>query len=90
MKKYLIGLRLNTTKVSSVVTEPAMYSKSQFYDLEVMCRQRAAVARKEMEYWLNEAEEWTRVSSMAATGLALRGAAPGKENRCVRPFSPDW
>jgi hypothetical protein len=40
-----------------------MYSKDQFYVLEVVCRQRAAVARKEMEYWLNEAEEWTRVST---------------------------
>jgi hypothetical protein len=37
-----------------------MYSKSQFYDIEVMCRERAAVARKEMEYWLAEAEEWAR------------------------------
>jgi len=31
-----------------------MYSKSQFYALEIICFQRAAVARKEMEYWLNE------------------------------------
>jgi hypothetical protein len=37
-----------------------MYSKSQFYDLEVMCRERAAAATKEMEYWLAEAEEWSR------------------------------
>jgi hypothetical protein len=37
-----------------------MYSKSQFYDLEFMCRERAAAARKEMEYWLTEAEEWSR------------------------------
>jgi hypothetical protein len=37
-----------------------MYSKSQFYDLEVMCRERAATARKEMEYWLTEADEWAR------------------------------
>jgi hypothetical protein len=37
-----------------------MYSKSQFNDLEVMCHERAAVARKEMEYWLAEAEEWAR------------------------------
>jgi hypothetical protein len=37
-----------------------MYSKSQFYDLEVMCHERAAAARKEMEYWLAEAEEWAR------------------------------
>jgi hypothetical protein len=38
-----------------------MYSKSQFHALEVMCRERAAVATKEMEYWLAEAEEWARV-----------------------------
>jgi hypothetical protein len=38
-----------------------MYSKSQFYDLELMCQERAAAARKEMEYWLAEAEEWMRL-----------------------------
>jgi hypothetical protein len=37
-----------------------MYSKSQFYDLELMCQERAAAARKEMDYWLAEAEEWAR------------------------------
>ena len=37
-----------------------MFSKSQFYDLEVMCHERAAAARKEMHYWLAEAEEWAR------------------------------
>jgi hypothetical protein len=37
-----------------------MYSKSQFYDLELMCHERAAAARKDMEYWLAEAEEWAR------------------------------
>jgi hypothetical protein len=37
-----------------------MYSKSQFYDLEIMCRERAATARKEMDYWQAEAEEWAR------------------------------
>jgi hypothetical protein len=42
-----------------------MYSKSQFYALELLCRQRAAVARKEMEYWLNEAEEWTQLLIIA-------------------------
>ena len=45
-----------------------MYSKSQFYDLEVMCRERAVVAAKELEYWLAEAEEWAG-SAMAATNL---------------------
>jgi hypothetical protein len=38
-----------------------MDSKSRFYALEVMCRGRAAVARKEMEYWLNEAQEWEQL-----------------------------
>jgi hypothetical protein len=37
-----------------------LYSKSQFYDLEVVCHERAAAARKEMDYWLAEAEEWAR------------------------------
>jgi hypothetical protein len=41
--------------------EHSMYSKSQFHALEVMCRERAVVAAKEMEYWLAEAEEWARV-----------------------------
>ncbi|SHJ92766.1 hypothetical protein SAMN05444159_1929 [Bradyrhizobium lablabi] len=40
-----------------------MYSKKQFAALEAMCRELAALARKEMEYslmeyWLAEAEEW--------------------------------
>jgi Phasin protein len=26
-----------------------------------MCRERAALAKKEMEYWLSEAEEWNRL-----------------------------
>jgi hypothetical protein len=38
-----------------------MYSKSEFCDLELMCQERAAAARKEMEYWLAEAEEWMRL-----------------------------
>jgi len=43
-----------------------MYSKKQFAALEAMCRERAALARKEMEYslteyWLAEAEEWKQL-----------------------------
>jgi hypothetical protein len=34
---------------AALVTELAMDTKSQFYALEVMCRERAAVARKDME-----------------------------------------
>jgi hypothetical protein len=35
-----------------------MNSKDQFAAFEFMCRERAALARKEMEYWLAEAQEW--------------------------------
>jgi hypothetical protein len=42
------------------MAEHPMDSKSQFYALEVMCRERAAVAQKEMEYWQDEADEWAR------------------------------
>jgi hypothetical protein len=40
-----------------------MYSSEQFAALELMCREQAALAKKEMEYalaeyWLAEAEEW--------------------------------
>jgi hypothetical protein len=47
-----------------------MYSKRQFAALERMCRERAALARKEMEYllmeyWLAEAEEWKQFRESA-------------------------
>jgi hypothetical protein len=38
-----------------------MSSKSQFAALEVMCLERAALAKKELEYWLEEAEEWRQL-----------------------------
>jgi hypothetical protein len=38
-----------------------MNSKSQFAALEMMSREKAALARKEMEYWLSEADEWKRL-----------------------------
>jgi hypothetical protein len=41
--------------------ELAMDSKSQFFALEVMCRERARLADKESNYWLAEAEEWARL-----------------------------
>jgi len=39
-----------------------MNSKDQFAAFEFMCRGRAALAKKEMEYWLAEADEWKQVS----------------------------
>jgi hypothetical protein len=38
-----------------------MNSKGQFAALEAMCRERDALAKKEMEYWLAEAEEWKQL-----------------------------
>ena len=47
-----------------------MYSKKEFASLEVMCRERAALAKKEMEYtiaqyWLAEAQEWKELAVLA-------------------------
>jgi len=38
-----------------------MNSQEQFAAFEFMCRARAALVRKEMEYWLAEAEEWNQL-----------------------------
>jgi hypothetical protein len=47
-----------------------MYSSKQFAALELMCRERAALAKKEMEYslaeyWLAEAEEWKDLTNLS-------------------------
>jgi hypothetical protein len=52
-----------------------MDSKSRFYALEVMCRERAAVARKEMTYWLAEAEEWAQFRKSGDQSLSAAQAA---------------
>jgi hypothetical protein len=39
-----------------------MYSNDQFAALEIVCRERAALAKQEMEYWLAEAKEWKQLS----------------------------
>jgi hypothetical protein len=44
----------------------SMYSSNQFAKLEIMCRERAALAKKEMEYWLTEAEEWKQLRKSPA------------------------
>jgi hypothetical protein len=51
-----------------------MDSIHQFHALEVMSRERAAVARKEMEYWLNEAEEWAKLRKARRHSLRTDGA----------------
>jgi hypothetical protein len=35
-----------------------MYSTDEFASLEIMSRERAALARREMESWLAEAQYW--------------------------------
>jgi hypothetical protein len=49
-----------------------MDSKSQFYALEVMSLERAAAARKEMEYWLNEAQEWAQLRTAPSVSTPPR------------------
>jgi hypothetical protein len=48
-----------------------MDPKNRFYALEVMCRERAAVARKDLEYWLAEAEEWAHLRRSDCHSLAV-------------------
>jgi hypothetical protein len=63
---------------AALVTELAMDTKSQFYALEVMCRERAAVARRDMEYWLNEAEEWAQLRKADHPSPGGRASIPRK------------
>jgi hypothetical protein len=63
-----------------------MYSKSQFYALEVMCRERAAVAKKDSEFWLTEAEEWARLGlssdqSLGAAQVSRSGSEPSANRK---------
>jgi hypothetical protein len=46
-----------------------MNSKSQFAALEMMSRAKAALARKEMEYWLSEADEWKQLQECPEPGV---------------------
>ena len=38
-----------------------MRTKNNFAAQEGMCLERAAVAKREMEYWLSEAAEWKKL-----------------------------
>ena len=41
-----------------------MNSQEQFAAFEFMCRARAALAKKEMNYWLAEAGEWKQLREL--------------------------
>ena len=51
-----------------------MNSQDQFARFEFMCLARAELAKKQMEYWLAEAEEWKQLKELPepfAEGSAL-------------------
>ena len=58
-----------------------MYSKSQFYALEVMCHGRAAAARKDMEYWLNEADGWAQLGKGIDKAMTAKRSARSSSER---------
>jgi hypothetical protein len=67
--KLLVGLDMRKVRLPSNGNR-SMYSRKQFAALELMCRERAALAKKEMEYslaeyWLAEAEEWKDLSDLS-------------------------
>jgi hypothetical protein len=59
-----------------------MNSKSQFAALEAMCHDRAALARKEMEYWLAEAAEWSKLRESSDPHI---GGIPIQLDWCPEP-----
>ena len=60
-----------------------MNAKSQFAALEIMCRERA-VARKEMESWQEEAEEWKRLGESSDP---FKMGIPIQLDWCAEPSS---
>src|SRR5260221_577816 len=60
-----------------------MNSESRFYALEVMCRERAAVARREFEYWLAGAEEWAQLK----LSCRQQGASSARSRELSHPLS---
>ena len=59
-----------------------MKSRTHFATVEIMCGERAAVAKKEMEYWLTEAEEWRRLKQSPDH---LAGRIPVQLDWCQEP-----
>jgi hypothetical protein len=52
-----------------------MYSSEEFAALELMCRARAELAKREMEYtlaqyWLAEAQEWKEFKDLSRPFIA--------------------
>jgi hypothetical protein len=56
-----IGPMLLPLLLQSADMGAVMDSRSRFAALEAACRDRAALAKKEMDYWLSEASEWKQL-----------------------------
>ena len=48
-----------------------MDSRNKFAALEAMCREKAALAKKEMDYWLAEANEWKRLKEASYSQVRM-------------------
>jgi hypothetical protein len=46
-----------------------MDAKTRFAALETMCRERARLAESDLNYWLEEAEEWARFKEAEKPGI---------------------
>jgi len=55
-----VGLHKDEVKLRKLLGELYEF-KRPIAALEVMCRERAVLAKREMEYWLAEAEEWKQL-----------------------------
>jgi hypothetical protein len=63
-----------------------MSSKDQFGALEVMCRERATIAKKEMEYWLAEPAEWKQLRESSDRLAKRRVTATDITHLMIRLF----
>ena len=50
-----------------------MNSQDRFSGFEFMCLARATLAKKEMEYWLAEAEEWKQLKELPEPFVEEKG-----------------
>jgi hypothetical protein len=94
--KLSVGLDNEQAKLSN--DWKPMYSNRQFAALERMYRERAALARKEMEYslmeyWLAEAEEWKQLGQSPDPfkgRIANRSSDLAESNNAVHNVTRAW
>jgi hypothetical protein len=59
-----------------------MDSRKRFFALEIMCRERARLAKADFDYWLAEADEWARYKDSSEP---LMEAIPVQLDWCLEP-----